>query len=92
MPVACAKIRRAVLAVFAAMLVAALAGCMTDPVNWRQPGTMAEQQRRAIRLDPYPNNNIAPEIVGGRPREYQIDRSEVERARLLRESWFGAPL
>jgi hypothetical protein len=64
---------------------------MTDPVNWRQPGTIAEQQRRAVRLDPYPNNNIAPEIDGGRPREFLIDRSEVNRARLLRESWFGAP-
>jgi hypothetical protein len=91
MPPYCAKIRRALLAVIAAGLCAAQSGCMTDPVNWRQPGTIQQQQRRAVRLDPYPNNNIAPEIVGGRPREFQVDRSEVDRARLLREAWFGAP-
>ncbi len=64
---------------------------MTESVNLLQPGTIAAQQRRAIRLDPYTNNNIAPEVVGGRPRDFQVDRSEVNRARLLREAWFGAP-
>jgi hypothetical protein len=87
-----AKSRCAAAAVFTAVLCAALSGCMTEAVNLWQPGTIGAQQRRAIRLDPYPNNDIAPEIVGGRPLEYQVDRSEVNRARLLRESWFGAPL
>jgi len=71
--------------------ISAAAGCMTQRSNIAAPGTMEIQQRRAIRLDPYPNEDIAPEIVGGRPREYQEDRSEAERAKLLREAWWGLP-
>ena len=89
MPTVRATFRRVALVVFTTGLCAALSGCMTDPINLWDPGTMAQQQRRAVRLDPYANNNIAPELVGGRPRDFQFDRSEVDRARLLRESWFG---
>ena len=64
---------------------------MTERVNIGMPGTMDVQQRRAIRLDPYPNPDIAPEIVGGRPRDYDADRSEANRAKLLREAWWGYP-
>jgi hypothetical protein len=88
---ACAKNWRVASAALAAVLCAAHVGCMTDPINWRQPGTIQAQQRRAVRLDPYPNNTIAPEVVGGRPRDFQVDRSEVNRARLLQEYWFGIP-
>ena len=64
---------------------------MTQRANISMPGTMEVQQRRAIRLDPYPNQRIAPEIEGGRPRDYAIDRSETNRAKLLREAWWGWP-
>ena len=64
---------------------------MTDPANVFQPGTMDVQQRRAVRFDPYPDAEIAPPVVGGRPRAYQSDRSETERGRLLREAWWGSP-
>ena len=64
---------------------------MTQGVNLSMPGTIDVQRRRAIRLDPYPNQRIAPEIVGGRPRDYDMDRSETDRAKLLREAWWGWP-
>ena len=68
-----------------------LGGCMTERVNLSMPGTIDVQRRRAIRLDPYPNQHIAPEIEGGRPRDYDIDRSETDRSKLLREVWWGWP-
>lgn len=64
---------------------------MTERANIYAPGPIEVQQRRAVRLDPYPNPDIAPEIVGGRPREYDEDRSETNRAKLLREAWWGWP-
>ena len=39
--------------------------------RWMQPGTMQQQQQRAAWFDPYGDNDAAPEIVGGRPREFQ---------------------
>lgn len=91
-PSATRPVRRALLLAWALCCALSATGCMTQPTNFSQPGPIDVQQRRAIRLDPYPNQRIAPEIVGGRPREYQADRSEVDRARLLREAWWGFPL
>jgi hypothetical protein len=47
------------------------------------PGPTALQRAEAIQHDPYPLNDIAPEIVGGRPLSYQQPLNEVERARLV---------
>ena len=49
--------------------------------NWLHPGPADTQQRHAERFDPYPDNQIAPEIVGGRPREFSNPKPETERAR-----------
>jgi hypothetical protein len=49
--------------------------------NWFHPGTAAYQQKQAERFDPYPDKQIAPEVVGGRPREYTNPLPETERAR-----------
>lgn len=38
--------------------------------QWKHPGTIEEQQRRALVYDPYAEPAMAPEIVGGRPRDY----------------------
>lgn len=48
------------------------------------PGTAGQQQYEAIYHDPYPLNDVAPEIVGGRPREYQREVPQVTRGRLFR--------
>lgn len=49
--------------------------------NWFHPGPAAYQQKRAERFDPYPEPDVAPEVVGARPREFQKPAPEPERAR-----------
>ncbi|MCA9259815.1 MAG: hypothetical protein KDA61_11475 [Planctomycetales bacterium] len=45
------------------------------------PGPAPYQRGNAIEFDPYPQNDVGPEIVGGRPREYDKPLDEVRRAR-----------
>jgi hypothetical protein len=52
--------------------------------NLYDPGNAATQRYSAIFHDPYPLNDVAPEIVGGRPREYTAPVPEAARARGLR--------
>jgi len=46
------------------------------------PGPASYQRAEAVRHDPYPLNDVGPEIVGGRPLAYQQPVNEVERARM----------
>jgi hypothetical protein len=50
--------------------------------NFLNPGPAAYQRAEAIQHDPYPLDDVGPEVVGGRPREYQIPVNEVERANM----------
>ena len=52
--------------------------------NLFHPGSTGPQQYDAIYHDPYPLDDVAPEIVGGRPREYQRPVPQVTRSRLFR--------
>ena len=54
--------------------------------NWSNPGTMSQQQQRATVFDPYADNTAGPEIVGGRPREFQKPLAEPVRARGFRDT------
>ena len=68
----------------AAVVAAGVVGCRSvSPPNWFCPGTEANQQSRAERYDPYPESEPAPEITGGRPREYQKALAEPSRARWM---------
>jgi hypothetical protein len=59
-----------------------MGGCKTTKTpDLFNPGTAEYQQRQAVRFDPYPDPNIGPEIVGGRPRDYQQPIPETDRAR-----------
>jgi len=72
----------------AAVLAVAAGGCRSvGPPNWLHPGTAAHQQSKAERFDPYPENELGPEVLGGRPREYQKPPAEPARARWLPWSW-----
>jgi hypothetical protein len=62
---------RAAWAVFFAALLTVTAGCQVSLPRWLRPGTVDRQQDKAVLYDPYPDNELGPEIVGGRPREYQ---------------------
>jgi hypothetical protein len=44
------------------------------------PGWAQQQRARAVQFDPYPQNDVGPEIVGGRPPDYAVPPNEVERA------------
>lgn len=69
-----------------ALSAMSLSGCAPELAGLRQsfahPGPAAYQRAQAIQHDPYVLNDVGPEVVGGRPREYQIPVNEVERARL----------
>jgi hypothetical protein len=69
-----------------ALMAMSVAGCAQEAASLRHsfahPGPAAYQRAQAIQHDPYVLNDVGPEVVGGRPREYQIPINEVERARL----------
>jgi hypothetical protein len=82
------------LTVLGTFLAVGLAGCAgLDRPNWSHPGSVTEQQTRAQRFDPYPENEPGPKITGARPREYEKPIPEVDRARwpqtsgVLRAGW-----
>ncbi len=45
------------------------------------PGPAWYQRANAEQYDPYPLNDVGPEIVGGRPIDFQKPPDEVTRAR-----------
>ncbi len=68
-------------------LVAA-GGCVhTEGPNWCHPGGARAQQTRALRYDPYPENDVGPSMVGVRPREYDKPPPETSRARWQLGGW-----
>lgn len=68
----------------------AMAGCAgVEPPNWFNPGPSRYQQLKAQQIDPYPDTDMAPEMVGVRPRDYQQPRSEPVKAQWNFKSWWG---
>lgn len=66
---------------------ACLAGCRSDGRSlFAPPGSVAKQRSNAIVHDPYADNEIGPEVVGARPKDYQDPLSETDRSRLMRQS------
>lgn len=64
--------------VIALLIVGGAAGCKSlAPPNWFHPGPAAYQQSQAQQYDPYPDVAAGPEIVGGRPMEYDRPPAEV---------------
>jgi hypothetical protein len=66
-------------------LAAASSGCtgLTRTYNYWQPGDARHQRSIAIAHDPYPLDDVGPEIIGGRPPSFDKSMPEVERARLF---------
>lgn len=46
-------------------------------------GTVDRQNSRAVVVDPFPLNDIGPEVTGGRPRGYFNPQAEVVRSRVV---------
>ena len=75
---------------WALLIVAAvsLSGCRGLYVPSLQgPGTAEYQRKWAQRYDPYPESQVGPDVLGGRPREFDVTRAETQRAR----NFFVAP-
>ena len=64
----------------AAILVLGTIGCrgMSGP-RLAGPGPASYQRALAEQFDPYPENESAPPVVGGRPRDFQHPIPETQR-------------
>ncbi len=60
----------------AAALLAGISGCHLRP-DLATPGTMDAQRVRSMQHDPYPSNELGPPVMGVRPRDFDLPRSEV---------------
>lgn len=63
-------------------------GCASLFPDWLHPGPTQYQRFNAVLHDPYPDNDAGPEVVGGRPRDFQKPLAEPARNRYLRDSWW----
>lgn len=64
------------------VLLVASTGCAGRPRGWGMPwgqGSTNRQTARAAVHDPFPQNDIGPEVVGGRPREFASPQAEPVR-------------
>ena len=75
------------------LVLAIAAGCSpyTRVPQLYSPGNAATQRFDAVYHDPYPLEDVGPEVVGGRPREYQRAVPEVTRGRLFRPAQTAVP-
>ncbi len=73
----------------ACALLVSCVGCASRP-GWGFPagqGTVARQKARAVVHDPYPLNDIAPEVIGGRPRDFMQPQAEPVRDHNVEQSY-----
>ncbi|MEQ8788124.1 MAG: membrane or secreted protein [Pirellulaceae bacterium] len=76
----------------AVCMLATTTGCRTMWPQWFNPGNIQTQRYNATLHDPYPNVNEGPEVVGGRPREYQQPLAEPRANQLQQERvWQSYP-
>lgn len=77
-----------------ALLLAPNVGCAGNrwaPSRWTwwHPGPTMEQRVRASVHDPYSDRDLAPEVVGGRPREFMNQYPEPVRNRFYSDTHVG---
>ncbi len=76
-----------ILSALALGVLLAVSGCAWS--RNQSPGSAPYQQYQATLHDPYPDTDLGPEVVGGRPREFQKPLAEPVRSRWLRDSWWS---
>ena len=80
---------RIALAICAATL---LCGCKgTIMPRLESPGTAGTQRSNALQYDPYPLDDVAPPVAGGRPKEYDRPIPEVTRGKLFHKPRESSP-
>ena len=67
-------------------LLVASTGCGRERPNLMHPGDLQSQRFNAIAHDPYTDQDAGPEVVGGRPREFQKPLAEPVRNRWVMDS------
>ena len=73
-----------------AIVAAAASGCAGGPnYDFWHPGNIHTQRLRAVVHDPYPDQDLAPVVMGGRPRDYSEPLPEAVRNRLYTDSFYG---
>ena len=82
------RLHRLAMLGFAAAVTCATSGCASlGKPDWLDPGPAARQRRKAVRFDPYLQDDIAPSSLrvplmdGARPRDFATPVPEVRRAR-----------
>ena len=86
--------RAARLALLVCLSAGGASGCASlGKPDWLDPGPARSQQRRAVRFDPFMQNDIGPSSLrtygildGSRPRDYAEPVPEVRRSR-----WWSQP-
>ncbi len=74
----------------AAACLLAAGGCASGGhYNFWHPGNIHTQRIRAVVHDPYPDQHLAPPVVGGRPREYAEPLPEAVKNRIYTDSFWG---
>lgn len=68
-------------------LLMLISGCQGYRLPIGPPGTINEQRNRAAIFDPFPETDIGPDIIGGRPREFDRPLPEAERVPLYRDTY-----
>ena len=69
------------------LLVAGSVGCRSGQTMLKPPGTIEKQRFNATVFDPYADNDIGPEVVGGRPKDFQKPLTEPDRSHLFQKTW-----
>ncbi|MFW6169500.1 MAG: hypothetical protein ACODAD_03350 [Planctomycetota bacterium] len=69
------------------LVAVGLVGCRVGDGLFSPPGKIEKQRFDATVFDPYTDNQLGPEVVGGRPRGFQKPHSDSDRSRLFQESW-----
>ncbi len=65
----------------AVLLGAGITGCKGYSYPFqKQPGTLQQQRLGANYHDPYTDQEAGPEVVGGRPRDFQKPLAEAVRS------------
>jgi len=73
---------------WAMLFLSALGGCKgVEMPSLFHPGSGEVQRARALRYDPYPDNDIGPAVTGVRPRDYDKPPPEPSRARWHLNQW-----
>jgi hypothetical protein len=71
------------------VLLVPFVGCIGSPVSAQRwsggqfgQGSVERQKSRSVYFDPFPLNDIGPEVVGGRPRGFTDPLPEAKRNEL----------